>query len=97
MEPSGPAALSEQLYIGDALLFVNDIDLRNASHKEAVSILQQQTGNCVMRVQYIAVDDSDNSLEEDGLSFRFVYLTKLKTILTCMKAKKLISDFLMMK
>ncbi|KAH1013854.1 hypothetical protein HUJ04_002790 [Dendroctonus ponderosae] len=72
VEQNGPAALSEHLYIGDAILYVNDIDLRNACHKEAVSILQQQTGDCVLQVQYIAVDDSDNSLEEDGLlNFRF--------------------------
>lgn len=71
LEPNGPAAISEQLYIGDAILFVNDIDLRNVCHKEAVSILQQQSGDCVLQVQYIAADDSDNSLEEDGLNFRF--------------------------
>ncbi|KAL1497041.1 hypothetical protein ABEB36_008069 [Hypothenemus hampei] len=71
LEPNGPAAITEQLYIGDAILYVNDIDLRNACHKEAVSILQQQTGDCVLQVQYIAADDSDNSLEEDGFNFRF--------------------------
>ncbi|XP_066156361.1 uncharacterized protein [Euwallacea fornicatus] len=71
LEPNGPAATSEQLYIGDAILYVNDIDLRNSCHKEAVSILQQQSGDCVLQVQYIAADDSDNSLEEDGLNFRF--------------------------
>ncbi|XP_050306781.1 Golgi-associated PDZ and coiled-coil motif-containing protein-like [Anthonomus grandis grandis] len=73
LEPNGPAAMCEQLYIGDAILFVNDIDLRNACHKEAVSILQQQNGDCVLQVQYIAADDSDNSLEEDGLNFRFFH------------------------
>ncbi|XP_060517759.1 Golgi-associated PDZ and coiled-coil motif-containing protein-like [Cylas formicarius] len=71
LEPNGPAAISEQLYIGDAILSVNDIDLRNVCHKEAVGILQQQTGDCVFHVQYIAADDSDNSLEEDGFNFRF--------------------------
>ncbi|XP_030747833.1 Golgi-associated PDZ and coiled-coil motif-containing protein-like [Sitophilus oryzae] len=71
LEPNGPASVSEQLYIGDAILYVNDIDIRNATHKEAVSILQQQSGDCVLQVQYIAADDSDNSLEEDGLNFRF--------------------------
>lgn len=70
LEPNGPAALSEQLYIGDAILFVNEIDLRNACHREAVGILQQQTGDCTLQVQYIAADDSDNSLEEDGFHFR---------------------------
>ncbi|CAH1102621.1 unnamed protein product [Psylliodes chrysocephalus] len=71
LEPNGPAAVSEQLYIGDAILYVNDIDLRNACHREAVSILQQQQGDCTLQVQYIAADESDNSLEEDGFNFRF--------------------------
>ncbi|KAG5900142.1 hypothetical protein JTB14_012815 [Gonioctena quinquepunctata] len=71
LEPNGPAALSEQLYIGDAILFVNEIDLRNCCHREAVEILQQQSGDCALQVQYIAADDSDNSLEEDGFHFRF--------------------------
>ncbi|XP_057664869.1 uncharacterized protein LOC130899111 [Diorhabda carinulata] len=71
LEPNGPAALSEQLYIGDAILFVNDIDLRNTCHREAVSILQQQQGDSTLQVQYVAADDSDNSLEEDGFNFRF--------------------------
>ncbi|KAF5281258.1 hypothetical protein FQA39_LY05144 [Lamprigera yunnana] len=71
LEPNGPAALSGQLYIGDAILYVNDRDLRQACHREAVDILQQQVGDCRLQVQYIAADDSDNSLEEDGLNFRF--------------------------
>nr|XP_023016160.1 Golgi-associated PDZ and coiled-coil motif-containing protein-like [Leptinotarsa decemlineata] len=71
LEPNGPAALSEQLYIGDAILFVNEIDLRNVCHREAVNILQQQTGDCALQVHYIAADDSDNSLEEDGFHFKF--------------------------
>ncbi|CAH2005419.1 unnamed protein product [Acanthoscelides obtectus] len=71
LEPNGPAALSKQLYIGDAILYVNDIDLRNACHREAVTILQQQSGDCTLRVQYVAADDSDNSLEEDGFNYKF--------------------------
>ncbi|XP_025829519.1 probable serine/threonine-protein kinase DDB_G0282963 isoform X1 [Agrilus planipennis] len=71
LESNGPAALSGQLYIGDAILSVNDRDLRQACHREAVEILQQQSGDCRLEVQYIAADDSDNSLEEDGLNFRF--------------------------
>ncbi|KAJ8976647.1 hypothetical protein NQ317_009110 [Molorchus minor] len=65
------SSFSEQLYIGDAILFVNEIDLRNACHTEAVKILQQQQGDCTLQVQYIAADDSDNSLEEDGFHFRY--------------------------
>lgn len=62
--------MSGQLYIGDAILTVNDRDLRQACHREAVEILQQQRGDCELQVQYIAADDSDNSLEEDGFNFR---------------------------
>lgn len=70
LEPNGPAALSGQLYIGDAILYVNDRDLRQSCHREAVGILQQQNGDCTLQVQYVAADDSDNSLEEEGYNFR---------------------------
>ncbi|XP_017783219.1 PREDICTED: uncharacterized protein LOC108567333 [Nicrophorus vespilloides] len=71
LEPNGPAAVSGQLYIGDAILSVNERDLRQACHKEAVDILKQNSEECRLQVQYIAVDDSDNSLEEEGFHFRF--------------------------
>ncbi|KAK9869725.1 hypothetical protein WA026_003462 [Henosepilachna vigintioctopunctata] len=71
LEPRGPAAMTEKLFIGDAILYVNDKDLRQACHKEAVDILQQQSGDCLLQVQYIAADDSDNSIEEDSYNFRF--------------------------
>lgn len=73
LEQNGPAALSEQLFIGDAILSVNGIDLKQACHKEAVHVLQQQTGDCLLMVQYIAAEDSDtNSLSEDGYNFQYV-------------------------
>ena len=37
-----PADRCKSLYIGDAILSVNGIDLRNAKHAEAVQILSQQ-------------------------------------------------------
>ena len=37
-----PAERCKVLYIGDAILSVNNIDLRNAKHAEAVQILSQQ-------------------------------------------------------
>ena len=70
LEHNGPAALSGQLFIGDAILSVNDVDLRQACHREAVDILKQYSEECRLQVQYIAADDSDNSLEEDGYNFR---------------------------
>lgn len=36
---NGPAARSGQLYVGDAILAVNDIDLKETIHSEAVEIL----------------------------------------------------------
>jgi hypothetical protein len=35
----GPAARSEQLYVGDAILAVNDVDLKDVSHTQAVEVL----------------------------------------------------------
>ena len=40
-----PAERCGQLYVGDAILSVNGIDLRNAKHGEAVTILSQQVRN----------------------------------------------------
>ena len=40
-----PAERCKALFIGDAILSVNNIDLRNAKHGEAVQILSQQVGN----------------------------------------------------
>ena len=37
-----PADRCKGLFIGDAILSVNGIDLRNAKHSEAVQILSQQ-------------------------------------------------------
>lgn len=70
LEANGPAALSGQLYIGDAILSVNEKDLRQACHKEAVDILKQPSEECRLQVQYIAADDSDNSLDDDTFNFR---------------------------
>jgi hypothetical protein len=43
-----------------------------ASHQEAVDILQSQLGDICLEVQYIAAEDSDevNSLGEDMYGFR---------------------------
>ena len=42
-----PADRCKGLYIGDAILSVNNIDLRNAKHSEAVQILSQQVSTHV--------------------------------------------------
>ena len=39
--PNMPAALTGQLYMGDAILAVNGRDLQHVSHEEAVQILKK--------------------------------------------------------
>ncbi|CAG4937056.1 unnamed protein product [Colias eurytheme] len=68
LEAGGPAALTGQLYVGDAILAINDVDLTQACHKEAVQALQSVKGDCALCVQYIATDDDDR-LSEDNYRF----------------------------
>lgn len=69
-----PAHRSLSLYIGDAILSVNGIDLRNAKHAEAVHILSQQQGDIELEVVYVAPDedsDDENHDYEDENGFRY--------------------------
>ncbi len=47
-----PADRCKGLFIGDAILAVNGIDLRNAKHSEAVQILSQQVKSCNVCFQH---------------------------------------------
>ncbi|XP_002735067.1 Golgi-associated PDZ and coiled-coil motif-containing protein-like [Saccoglossus kowalevskii] len=61
-----PADRCNGLYIGDAILSVNGIDLRQAKHAEAVDILSRQTGEIILEVQFVAPEtDSDDEDEEE--------------------------------
>ncbi|KAH9525300.1 hypothetical protein Btru_001012, partial [Bulinus truncatus] len=69
-----PAHTCGQLYVGDAILSVNDIDLRNAKHAEAVKILSQQQGDITLTVMFVAPDeesDEENNEFEDEYGFRY--------------------------
>ncbi|XP_047020145.1 Golgi-associated PDZ and coiled-coil motif-containing protein-like isoform X5 [Helicoverpa zea] len=68
LEAGGPAALTGELYVGDAILAINDVDLTQACHKEAVQALQSVKGDCALCVQFIATDDDDR-LSEDNYRF----------------------------
>ena len=46
-----PADRCDGLYVGDAILAVNGIDLRNAKHSEGVKILSEQV-NDGLSIQY---------------------------------------------
>lgn len=64
-----PAERCSQLYVGDAILSVNNHDLKNSTHKEAVHVLSRVHGDVKMEVVYIDVDESDgenDNWEEDS-------------------------------
>ncbi|XP_067676025.1 Golgi-associated PDZ and coiled-coil motif-containing protein-like [Haliotis asinina] len=69
-----PADRCEGLFVGDAILSVNGIDLRQAKHSEAVQVLSQQQGEISMEVMFVAPDedsDDENKEYEDEHGFRY--------------------------
>uniref|UniRef100_A0A915CDM9 Golgi-associated PDZ and coiled-coil motif-containing protein n=1 Tax=Parascaris univalens TaxID=6257 RepID=A0A915CDM9_PARUN len=70
-----PAERCGNLYVGDAILSVNGIDLRTAKHAEAVQILSKQDSELNLEVVFVAPDeDSDDDAEvlveaNDGSTF----------------------------
>ncbi|XP_070782021.1 Golgi-associated PDZ and coiled-coil motif-containing protein isoform X2 [Enoplosus armatus] len=78
---SQPADRCGGLHVGDAILAVNSINLRDAKHKEAVTILSQQRGQIEFEVVYVApeVDSDDENVEyedDSGHHYR-LYLDEL--------------------
>ncbi|XP_017288251.1 Golgi-associated PDZ and coiled-coil motif-containing protein isoform X2 [Kryptolebias marmoratus] len=82
IHPSQPADRCGGLHVGDAILAVNSINLRDAKHKEAVTILSQQRGQIEFEVVYVApeVDSDDENVEyEDDSGHRYrLYLDELE-------------------
>ncbi|XP_075234020.1 Golgi-associated PDZ and coiled-coil motif-containing protein-like isoform X2 [Lycorma delicatula] len=68
LEPGGN---TNQLYVGDAILSVNGIDLRQASHQEAVNLLSSQIGNVTLKVQYLASGGDDSEEDHDFNNLRY--------------------------
>ncbi|XP_071818849.1 Golgi-associated PDZ and coiled-coil motif-containing protein-like isoform X3 [Apostichopus japonicus] len=60
-----PAQRCRGLYVGDAILAVNGINLLDVKHSDAVDILSQQSGDIVLDVQFVA-PDSDSDDEDDA-------------------------------
>jgi hypothetical protein len=69
-----PAARCARLYVGDAILKVNGIELSHHSHEEAASILMQQSGNCLLECVFLPAEpDQPNESNGEGdyeLGFR---------------------------
>ncbi|KAL0967406.1 hypothetical protein UPYG_G00251840 [Umbra pygmaea] len=84
IHPTQPAERCGGLHVGDAILAVNSINLRDAKHKEAVTILSQQRGEIEFEVVYVApeVDSDDENVEyedDSGLRYR-LYLDELEQV-----------------
>ena len=65
------------LYVGDAILAVNGIDLQEAKHSDAVRVLSTVHGEITLEVLYVAPDDSsddEDTWEEDETQR---YLTRI--------------------
>ncbi|CAF96790.1 unnamed protein product, partial [Tetraodon nigroviridis] len=78
---SQPAERCGGLHVGDAILAVNGVNLRDAKHKEAVTILSQQQGQIEFEVVYVApeLDSDDENVEyedDNGHPYR-LYLEEL--------------------
>lgn len=65
IHPALPAERCQSLYVGDAILSCNGIDLQEAKHAEAVKVLSSLYGEVVMEVLYVAPDDSSDEDEVD--------------------------------
>ncbi|NXD76700.1 GOPC protein, partial [Halcyon senegalensis] len=82
IHPGQPAFFCGGLHVGDAILAVNGFFLRDAKHKEAVTILSQQRGEIEFEVVYVApeVDSDDENVEyEDESGHRYrLYLDELE-------------------
>jgi hypothetical protein len=67
IHPDGPAARSDQLLIGDAILSANGADLKDLMHSEAVRVLSNLAGDVELKVYFVQTDE-DNDFETNSLS-----------------------------
>lgn len=65
IHPDMPAWRSGALFVGDAILSVNGVDLREARHNEAVQTLSNQIGEIDLEVIYVAPDEDTDSESQD--------------------------------
>lgn len=64
IHPGKPADKFGGLYVGDAIVVVNDIDLRGLSHAEAVKILSSCGDELILKVAHVAGYDDEHRLEK---------------------------------
>ncbi|XP_035210316.1 Golgi-associated PDZ and coiled-coil motif-containing protein-like [Stegodyphus dumicola] len=74
IHPCLPAWRSGLLFVGDAILSVNGIDLRNHRHMEAAKILSSQVGEITLEVVFVAPDEEltdEHGASEINFSYPF--------------------------
>ncbi|XP_075252513.1 Golgi-associated PDZ and coiled-coil motif-containing protein-like isoform X1 [Convolutriloba macropyga] len=64
-----PAERCNQLFVGDAILSVNGINLRDAKHNDAVNVLSRQTGDLTFEVVFVSPEDSDDEDEHSSVNY----------------------------
>lgn len=79
IHPGLPASQNGGLFIGDAILSVNGIDLRNAKHSEAVKILSSQQKEITMEVIFVAPEDDSEESQDCDPFYRYPFLDLQKT------------------
>lgn len=62
--PNRPAAQCGQIFIGDAILSVNNHDLRNLKHEDAVQLLNDQKDQVELELLFVSPDDELNQIKE---------------------------------
>lgn len=62
--PNRPAAQCGQIFIGDAILSVNNHDLRNLKHEDAVQLLNDQKHQVELELLFVSPDDELNQIKE---------------------------------
>ncbi|XP_045116171.1 Golgi-associated PDZ and coiled-coil motif-containing protein-like isoform X3 [Portunus trituberculatus] len=73
IHPDTPAGRAGHLYVGDAILSVNEISLKEVSHSDAVRVLSEQEGTVRLEVVYVSPEDEDDeaSLMDDPYGFKY--------------------------
>lgn len=73
--PDMPAWRSGKLFVGDAILSANGVDLREAKHVEAVKVLSGLQGDIVLEVLYVSPDEDtdDEAQDSHNLRYHFFY------------------------
>ncbi|CAN7989381.1 unnamed protein product [Ixodes hexagonus] len=67
-----PAWRSGKLFVGDAILSANGVNLREAKHNDAVKVLSSLEGDITLEVFYVSPeDDSDEETQDNNQSLRY--------------------------